>query len=508
MDTKKLKQKILDLAVRGKLVPQDPSDEPASVLLERIRTEKEQLIKEKKIKRDKNESHIYRSGKSYYEKRGSEAVCIDDEIPFEIPASWEWCRLREVAAYKKGPFGSSITKSMFVAKSNDTIKVYEQKNAIKKDATLGSYYISNEKFNELKGFELLPNDIIVSCAGTIGETYVMPEKMEQGIINQALMYIRLFDNNLRDFYLIYFESILKQEAISKGKGTAIKNIPPFDVLKDFLIPIPPIPEQNRIILEVNNILDKVINIDENIDDVKSAIKQAKAKVLDLAIRGKLVPQDPTDEPASVLLERIKAENESTTKSSKRSAKTASTTSDNSHYPYEIPESWIWCCFGDTNDYGKCQSVKPTDIELDDWILDLEDIEKNTGKVIAYNTYQTRSSASNKYKFSKGQLLYSKLRPYLNKVTIAQFDGYCTSEIIPINFKGYVAPRYGQIFLMSNYFLEYANMLSYGMKMPRMGTNDAKKARFPLPPLNEQKRIGTKVDEIFEQFDSIEKALME
>ena len=130
MDTKKLRQKILDLAIRGKLVPQDPNDEPASVLIEKIRAEKEQLIKEKKIKRDKNESHIYRSDKSYYEKFADGTVKrIDEEIPFEIPESWEWCRLRSVAFYKKGPFGSSITKSMFIPESENAIKVYEQKNA-------------------------------------------------------------------------------------------------------------------------------------------------------------------------------------------------------------------------------------------------------------------------------------------------------------------------------------------------------------------------------------------
>ena len=158
MDTKKLKQKILDLAIRGKLVPQNSNDVPASALLERIREEKERLIKEKKIKRDKNESHIYRSGKSYYEKRGADVRCIDDEIPFEIPESWEWCRLGSIAFYKKGPFGSSITKAMFVPKSNDTIKVYEQKNAIYKNPDIGTYFITKEKFEELRGFEVYKSE--------------------------------------------------------------------------------------------------------------------------------------------------------------------------------------------------------------------------------------------------------------------------------------------------------------------------------------------------------------
>ena len=134
-----LKKSILQEAVQGKLVSQDPSDEPAGALLERIRAEKQRLIKEGKIKKDKHESIIFRRDNSHYEKRGSEEVCIDDEIPFEVPSSWALIRLDDIGIYRKGPFGSSLTKSMFVPKGADTVKVYEQKNAIQKDHTLGTY---------------------------------------------------------------------------------------------------------------------------------------------------------------------------------------------------------------------------------------------------------------------------------------------------------------------------------------------------------------------------------
>ena len=161
-------------------------------------------------------------------------------MPFEIPDGWCWCTLDDLAFYKKGPFGSSLTKSMFVPDSPSAYKVYEQKNAIQKDHTLGSYFIDEEKYKELSGFKVEPNDIIVSCAGTIGETYVMPNDIREGIINQALMLIRLHLQDVQDFYLLYFDFILKAEAAKESKGTAIKNIPPFDVLKSFLIPIPPL----------------------------------------------------------------------------------------------------------------------------------------------------------------------------------------------------------------------------------------------------------------------------
>ena len=142
----RLKKSILQEAVQGKLVPQDPSDEPAETLLERIRAEKQRLIKEGKIKKDKHESIIFRRDNSHYEKRGSEEVCIDEEIPFEVPLSWALIRLDDIGIYRKGPFGSSLTKSMFVPKGVDTVKVYEQKNAIQKDHTLGTYYITRQYY--------------------------------------------------------------------------------------------------------------------------------------------------------------------------------------------------------------------------------------------------------------------------------------------------------------------------------------------------------------------------
>ncbi|MCI5620672.1 MAG: restriction endonuclease subunit S [Lachnospiraceae bacterium] len=252
------KSKILDLAIRGKLVPQDPNDEPASVLLERIRAEKEELIKQGKIKRDKKESIIFKGDdNSYYETFNGKTICIDDELPFELPEGWEWSRLGSLALYKKGPFGSSLTKAMFVPNSPSAVKIYEQKNAINKDATLGGYYISEEKYESLRGFEVFPNDIIVSCAGTIGESYVMPSNIRKGIINQALMKISLFDLNILDFYLLYFDFKLKESAQEHSHGIALKNIPPFDVIKHYLIPIPPLNEQQRIIEQIKKLVNKL-----------------------------------------------------------------------------------------------------------------------------------------------------------------------------------------------------------------------------------------------------------
>ena len=249
-----LKKSILQEAVQGKLVPQDPTDESAEALLERIRAEKQRLIKEGKIKKDKHESIIFRRDNSHYEKRGSEEVCIDDEIPFEVPPSWALIRLDDIGIYRKGPFGSSLTKSMFVPKGADTIKVYEQKNAIQKDHTLGTYYITRQYYeSKMRSFTVEPGDILVSCAGTIGETYVLPEQIELGIINQALMRMTIFAPIDLDYFLLYFDYVLKQTAKESSKGSAIKNIPPFEIFKKLILPLPPLEEQKRIVEKVREL---------------------------------------------------------------------------------------------------------------------------------------------------------------------------------------------------------------------------------------------------------------
>ena len=173
---------------------------------------------------------------------------------------------------------------------------------------------------------------------------------------------------------------------------------------------------------------------------------------------------------------------------------------------DLPETWKICCLGELCDYGDCINVNTEDIAEDAWILDLEDIEKDTGMVLKKVTKAQRNSVSTKHKFHSGQVLYSKLRPYLNKVVLSDADGYCTSEILPLEFKNCVLPEYARYYLMSGTFITYANHCSYGVKMPRLGTTDGKKAIFSLPPLSEQKCIVETIDFCFMQLNKISEAL--
>ena len=232
-----LKSKIIDAGIRGQLTEQLPEDGTAEELYQAIQTEKAQLIKDKKIKKEKPLPEI-----------------TADEIPFEVPDNWKWVRFGDIGSYRKGPFGSALTKSMFVPKDDNTVKVYEQQHAIRKDVNIGNYYISREYFeNSMRSFEVISGDIIVSCAGTIGETFILPNDIEQGIINQALMRVKLFSGIDKHFFQYFFDAYLKRNAREESNGSAIKNIPPLDVMKKWFIPLPPLSEQKRIVAKINDV---------------------------------------------------------------------------------------------------------------------------------------------------------------------------------------------------------------------------------------------------------------
>ena len=246
---------------------------------------------------------------SYYEKSlaTGDTKCIDDEIPFEIPQGWEWCRLNDLAQYRKGPFGSCLTKSVAVPESGQSIKVYEQKNAIQKDFSLGEYYISKEKFETMQSFIVKPIDIIVSCAGTIGETYLLPSNAPVGIINQALMRVTLFDLRTAPYWQVYFAYMLLNESQMKGAGSAIKNIPPFEYLKAVLVPIPPLSEQAR----YNCLMVLADKYEKEACELnalnQTIIGKLKKSMLQEAIQGKLVPQIVEECATETLLKQIKEE---------------------------------------------------------------------------------------------------------------------------------------------------------------------------------------------------------
>ena len=233
-------------------------------------------------------------------------------------------------------------------------------------------------------------------------------------------------------------------------------------------------------------------------------KALRQKILDLAIHGKLVPQDSNDEPASVLLERIRAEKERLIKEGKiKKGKKSAKTSDKPHYPFELPKGWEWTTVGEITNYGDSVNVQVENIDNSDWVLELEDIEKDTANIIQHLNKNERKINGTRHKFQKGQILYSKLRTYLNKVLVAPNDGFCTTEIMAFGSYGILSNNYICYVLRSLYFLDYTLQCGYGVKMPRLSTTDACNGLIPLPPLAEQERIVNEIQRLFSIIDIVE-----
>ena len=235
------------------------------------------------------------------------------------------------------------------------------------------------------------------------------------------------------------------------------------------------------------------------------------------MQGKLVEQDLNDETPDILLERIRSEHEQLVcngKNKKTKYESTILRRNNSYYeqlgenerciddeiPFDIPDNWVWCRLGMLCNFGDCDNADSESIEADAWLLDLEDIEKDSGRLLQRKRKSEIKSLSTKHRFSVGQVLYSKLRPYLNKVIIADDNGYCTSEILPLRFIKVVYNRYAQVYLMSPFFVDYANQCSYGVKMPRLGTQDGRNALVPLPSLAEQHRIVMRIERLLQNIE--------
>ena len=485
MTAKELKNALLQEAVQGKLVPQIANEGNARNLLNEIRKEKSKLIKEGKLKKEKPLPEL-----------------TEEEIPFDIPENWCWCNLGELGLYRKGPFGSSLTKSMFVPKSNDSIKVYEQKNAIQKDYTLGEYYISKNKFETMQSFIVEPSDIIVSCAGTIGEVYKLPNDAPIGIINQALMRVKLFNDNLSSFWMMYFDYVLKKEASKQGAGTAIKNIPPFEILKAYPFPLPPLAEQKRIVAAIEKFMPLIDEYGKKETELKAFNEQictlTKKAILQEAVQGKLVPQIAAEGNAKDLLEEIKKEKAKLIKEGKikKEKPLAEITED--EIPFDIPENWCWCRLGEIV-YNNGQKTPDKEFSY----IDIGSIDNEHQKLNEKENFiQPQNAPSRARKIvKKGDIIYSTVRPYLHNMCIIDKD----FEKEPIASTGFaVLACYSQInnkylfyYLLSPSFDNYANDTenSKGVAYPAINDDKLYKGVVPIPPLAEQKRIVAAIEKL-------------
>lgn len=446
MDTKALRQKILDLAIHGKLVPQDPNDEPASVLLERIRAEKERLIKEGKIKKGKKSAKT--SDKPHY--------------PYELPKGWVWCKLEDVTSVigdglhgtpQYNPNGAYY----FVNGNNLSNRQIIIKNNTKR--------VSEEEYIKYKK-PLNEHTILVSINGTIGNigTY----SNEQIILGKSACYFNITPFLVKEYMCYVIESNYFQKyALLSATGSTIKNVP-LKAINEFYVPIPPVSEQKRIVSEIDYLLAFINKVEEGRENLQNTVQSAKSKILDLAIHGKLVPQDPNDEPASELLKRINPK--------------AEITCGNPQYG-KLPKGWCETTLGNTIVIKSGDAIKVRDNRIGKYPI------YGGNGITGYNE---------SYNVDGINIIIGRVGFYCGSVHYVNNKIWVTDNAFVTKIMGNVYTPKFLYYLLQQY--------SNSTAQPVISGKTVYPINVMLPPLSEQYRIVAKIEELFSQLDKIESSL--
>ena len=524
MTGKQLKNSILQWAIQGKLVPQDPNDEPASVLLEKIRAEKARLIKEGKIKKDKKESIIYRGeDNSYYEKfADGKVVCIDEEIPFEIPATWEWCRISHLFLHASGKQQSSSNKGYGTPQ-----KFITTSNLYWGRFVLDNVKVMNFTEEEIKNCSATKGDLLVCEGGAgYGRSAIWDKEYDICLQNHVHRLRPLIDGICE--YVYHFIYLLKESNQLTSVGTAMPGLSA-NRLKGLLLSLPPYQEQCRIVSKLKEVIPYVERYNET-EDVLSRLNSQirvclKKSILQEAIQGKLVPQNASEEPATVLLQQIREEKQRLVAKGKLKKKDVVDSiiykgDDNKYFekkgkdiicideeiPFEIPDTWVWVRLEDVCEYiqrGKSPKYSP----VKKYPVIAQKCNQWSGFSIEKAQFivpETISSYGEERKLQDRDLLwnstglgtlgrmaiyYSKLNPY----ELAVADSHVT-VIRPL--KKHVSPEYLYAYFSSYTVQSVIEDKSDGStKQKELATNTVKAYLVPLPPYEEQKRIVNRIDEV-------------
>ena len=453
MNTKALRQKILDLAIHGKLVPQDPNDEPASVLLERIRAEKERLIKEGKIKKPKK----------------SKAACDKPHYPFELPKGWVWTTLGEIGSWQSGATPSRMNKDYYGG------NIPWLKTGDLNDGTITYIpeYITQRALEETSVRLNPKGSILIAMYGaTIGKIGILSFP---ATTNQACC--ACYEYSINQMFLFYFLLANRENFIAMGGGGAQPNISKEKIISTNM-PLPPLKEQERIVAEIERWLSFVDIVEIEKSDLQSTICLAKSKILDLAIHGKLVPQDPNDEPASELLKRINPK--------------AEITCDNPQYG-KLPKGWCETTLKSLAKEVFAGGDKPTEFTK----------EKTNGNIIPI--YANGVEKDGLYGYTNAARV---IEPCLTVSARGTIGFTCIRNIpfVPIVRLITIVPNPVFDLKYMKFCLDSLLIWSEGSSIPQLTVPTIKKMQLPLPPLQEQHRIVAKIEELFTQFDKIEEGV--
>ena len=479
MNTKALRQKILDLAIHGKLVPQDPNDEPASVLLERIRAEKERLIKEGKIKRPKKTKVT--SDKPHY--------------PYQLPERWKWCKLEDIA-------------ELIEDCPHSTAKDEGQGFALIRTPNIGIghlifdnvHRVSKEVY-DIRNARAVPqiNDIIYAREAPAGNAAIINDK-EKVCLGQRTVLIRPMQKWIDSMWLTYTinSPYARKTLISKATGSTVTHVN-MENIRSLALPLPPLQEQSRIVESIEHWLSLVDCIEESNNNLQEAIRQTKSKILDLAIHGKLVPQDPTDEPASELLNRINPK--------------AEITCDNGHYQ-KLPEGWCMTNIGSLFDAVSAKRVLKSE-----WkdkgvpFYRAREIVQLSKEGFAdkdlYISEEHFAEIKDKYGIpAYGDIMISAVGSIGYTYIVKENDVfyYKDASVLCLKNTRHWNSKFFSICLASPFLQEQMYKNSKGTTVDTITLEKLKGYVMPFPPLNEQDRIVSKIEEIFAQLDAIEASL--
>lgn len=477
MTGQQLRNSILQEAIQGRLVP--------NVLLSGEKTGAE-LLQDILAERQKKENE--EKGKKA--KRLSLSI-IEDE-PWELPDGWCWCSLEDFCTITAGqsPEGNDINEQ-------EGIEFHQGK------IYFGELYLKEANIYTKHITKIAHKDSVLLCMrAPVGIVNITPREI---CIGRGLSSIECYAP-ISSLFLCYWLRSYKDYFEDRATGSTFKAITG-DIVKHTPIPLPPLSIQKAIVKKIEELFPLVDEYEKAAVELNALNEilpdKLRKSVLQEAIHGNLVSNDIPDGEATApeLLQQILKERQDRENKAKgKKAKTLSLSTIDEE-PWDLPDGWCWCKLKDIIDFSSSGTTKNGEIASDSWILDLEDIEKETGKLLRKKRFGEVKSLSDKRAFKTGDVLYSKLRPYLNKCIIANEDGFCTTEILAFDFEP-IYNRYAQSFLMSPYFVDRVNQGAAGVKMPRVNNAEANDTCFPLPPLSIQHRIVEKIEEVFAAIDRL------
>jgi len=483
---KDLRDAVIQAAMSGKLTCYEDGDTNIDTYIEDLVKNKEKNVKSKKWKKEFSVEHIDNSSFEY-----------------SLANNWKWCYLGDICAIRGGkrvPVGRKLSEE---PTSQKYIRVADMKNHSIISNTIK--YLPDDLIEKLALYTISKNDLYITVAGTIGDVGVVPNELDGANLTENADKI-IFENIDKQWLMTCLLSNVVQRQINEATTQVGQPKLAIKRIQSLSIPLCPLEEQKRIVSKVNELMAKIDEyekLENQLVQLKEQFpKDMRDSLLQAGMMGKLTKQLKNDTSVEEILKSIEEQKKTLIKEDKLQKKKSFHLIRNDEIPFDIPDNWVFAKLGYISTYDEAkQKINARDANDNLWMLDLEDIAKG-GTLLCKKRVFERKAIGDKTIFEKGSILYSKLRPYLLKILIADEDGICTPELVPFKMYGGINTSYIALFLKSPYVDSEINKVTYGVKMPRVGTKTMVNFYVPLPPIEEQQRIVDKLDEMLPLVDAL------